>query len=91
MRCAIPSLPQYVFMAWCLVQQRDNFTFFIFKVKKSILVPVLNQEPRQKMYGGTKVELLTLLTSALNEGEWSTSRPGRFTLPPGKEFPVPFG
>jgi hypothetical protein len=25
---AIPPLPQYVFMAWCLVKNRDNFTFF---------------------------------------------------------------
>jgi hypothetical protein len=24
---AIPSLPQYAFMAWCLVKHRDNFTF----------------------------------------------------------------
>jgi hypothetical protein len=24
---AIPPLPQYSFMAWCLVKQRDNFTF----------------------------------------------------------------
>jgi hypothetical protein len=24
---AIPPLPQYDFMAWCLVQHRDNFTF----------------------------------------------------------------
>jgi hypothetical protein len=27
MRGAIPPLPQYVFMAWCLVKHRDNFTF----------------------------------------------------------------
>jgi hypothetical protein len=27
MRGAIPSLAQYVFMAWCLVKHRDNFTF----------------------------------------------------------------
>jgi hypothetical protein len=26
-REAIPPLPQYVFMAWCLVKHRDNFTF----------------------------------------------------------------
>jgi hypothetical protein len=26
MRGAVPSLPQYVFMAWCLVKHRDNFT-----------------------------------------------------------------
>jgi hypothetical protein len=24
---AIPPLPQYAFMAWCLVKHRDNFTF----------------------------------------------------------------
>jgi hypothetical protein len=31
MREAIPPLPQYVFMAWCLVKHRDNstFTFYI--------------------------------------------------------------
>jgi hypothetical protein len=27
MRGAIPSLPQYAFMVWCLVKHRDNFTF----------------------------------------------------------------
>jgi hypothetical protein len=27
MRVAIPPLPQYAFMAWCLFKQRDNFTF----------------------------------------------------------------
>jgi hypothetical protein len=24
---AIPPLPQYAFMAWCLVKHRDNFNF----------------------------------------------------------------
>jgi hypothetical protein len=27
MRGAIPPLPQLVFMAWCSVKHRDNFTF----------------------------------------------------------------
>jgi hypothetical protein len=27
MRRAIPPLPQYASMAWCLVKHRDNFTF----------------------------------------------------------------
>jgi len=27
MRGTIPPLPQYVFMVWCLVKHRDNFTF----------------------------------------------------------------
>jgi hypothetical protein len=26
------STPQYVFMAWCLVKHRDNFTFSFFKI-----------------------------------------------------------
>jgi hypothetical protein len=26
-RGAIPPIPQYVFMAWCLVKHRGNFTF----------------------------------------------------------------
>jgi hypothetical protein len=30
MRGAIPPLPQYVFMAWCLVKHRDNFTFLLY-------------------------------------------------------------
>jgi hypothetical protein len=28
MRRAIPPFLQYVFMAWCLVKQKDNFTFY---------------------------------------------------------------
>jgi len=27
MRGAMPPFSQYVFMAWCLVKPRDNFTF----------------------------------------------------------------
>jgi hypothetical protein len=27
MRGAVPRLPQYFFMAWCLVKHRDNLTF----------------------------------------------------------------
>jgi hypothetical protein len=29
MRGAIPPLPQYAFMAQCLVKHRDNFAFYI--------------------------------------------------------------
>jgi hypothetical protein len=29
MRGAIPPLLLYVFMAWCLVKLRDNFTFYL--------------------------------------------------------------
>jgi hypothetical protein len=37
MRVAIPPLPQYVFMAWCLVKHRDNFTFY----DKNILINLI--------------------------------------------------
>jgi hypothetical protein len=40
-----------------------------------------------KTYVGVDVEAHILLTSALAGGEWSTSRPGRFT--PGEEPQVP--
>jgi hypothetical protein len=42
-----------------------------------------------KTYGGVDVQIHVSLTSALAGGEWSASRPGRFT--PGKEPPVPIG
>jgi hypothetical protein len=29
MRDTIPPLPQYVFMAWCLVKYRDKFNFYL--------------------------------------------------------------
>jgi hypothetical protein len=29
MRGAIHPLPQYAFMAWCLVKHRDNFAFYL--------------------------------------------------------------
>jgi hypothetical protein len=32
-----------------------------------------------KTYGKVKVQLHAYLTSTLDEGEWSVSRPGRFT------------
>jgi hypothetical protein len=33
-----------------------------------------------KMYWGLEVQFHAFLTSALDGGEWSASRPGRFTL-----------
>jgi hypothetical protein len=40
-----------------------------------------------KTYGEVEVRLHVFLTSALDGGEWITSRPGRLT--PVKEPPVP--
>jgi hypothetical protein len=51
MRGAIPPLPQYFFMAWCLVKHRDNFTFTFYGIYlflmnlpkgKGKMIPVLN-------------------------------------------------
>jgi hypothetical protein len=49
---------------------------------------VLNSAPRQEdVLGEWGYSSTHSLTSALDGGEWSVSRPGRFT--PGKELPVP--
>jgi hypothetical protein len=50
-------------------------------------VPVLNQAPRYEDVLGVEVYLHAFLTSALDGGEWSVSRPGRFT--PREIPPVP--
>jgi hypothetical protein len=40
-----------------------------------------------KTYGGLEVPLPAFLNSALYGGEWSASRPGRFTPPPREIIP----
>jgi hypothetical protein len=42
-----------------------------------------------KAYEGMDVQIHIFLTSALVGGEWSASRPGRFTF--GEEAPVSIG
>jgi len=40
----MPPLPQYIFMMWCLVKHRDNFTFYLlWKEAVSGLLYVLTQ------------------------------------------------
>jgi hypothetical protein len=34
---AIPPLSQYVFMAWCLVKYRDNFTFTLYLKYRNVI------------------------------------------------------
>jgi hypothetical protein len=50
---------------------------------KGKVVPVFNYA--MKAYGGVDVKIHIFLTSALVGGEWSASRPGRFT--PGERAP----
>jgi hypothetical protein len=49
MRGAIPPLPQYVFMAWCLVKHRDNFNFYLY------LLGVRDGKELQKNPHGTQL------------------------------------
>jgi len=55
MRGDILSLPQYAFIAWCLVKQRDNFAFtllllFDVAVLVSLLLFVLHQNHSTQLY-----------------------------------------
>jgi hypothetical protein len=44
---AIPPLPQYVFIAWCLVKHRDNFTFTLHPAMMRFIIVLLT-----KLYPG---------------------------------------
>jgi hypothetical protein len=58
MRGAMPPLPQYAFMALCLVKHRDNFTFFnmfifdniVFNTFPYTVSPTLREEHRLKVF-----------------------------------------
>jgi hypothetical protein len=59
------------------------------EVKGKVVPVLLTEHHATKAYWGVEVSLHAFLTSALDGGEWSVSRPGRFT--PGKELLVPIG
>jgi len=50
MRGDIPPLPQYFFMAWCLIEPRDNFTV-TFLLLSSHLRPGLTSRPFLHIFG----------------------------------------
>jgi hypothetical protein len=56
------STPQYVFVAWCLVKHRDNFTFFTFTLSLSSLPSILGN--LTIVFGATLLLLLLLLLSS---------------------------
>jgi len=39
MSAAIPPLPQYAFMAWCLVKRRYDFAFIFIFIIINLLLP----------------------------------------------------
>jgi hypothetical protein len=60
------------------------------QVKKKVNLSLcLIKHYTMKAYGRVDVEIHIFLTSALAGGEWSASRPGRFT--PGERVPVHIG
>jgi hypothetical protein len=50
MRRAIPPLPQYAFMAWCLIKHRDNFTF-TFVLSDILLREVVHRHKIRDVWG----------------------------------------
>jgi hypothetical protein len=77
MRGAIPTLPQYVFIAWCSVKKhRDNFAF-TFEV-----VHVLNQVHRHEDVWGIEGIAPRIVNLG---GGLSALRPDRFN--PGERTP----
>jgi hypothetical protein len=51
-------------------------------------VPVHANEVIRRRGGGVVVQLYPFLTSALDVGDWTTSRPGRFTLKKEPQCPL---
>jgi hypothetical protein len=102
MRGAIPSLPQYVFMAWCLVKHRDSFTFTKNKVGRKmnltsylhfIYMKNLFRSPHSLLSKSNKGSLLRL--KAIEAWNWpctphrygSGVHPTYFSLDTGSTFP----
>jgi hypothetical protein len=74
MRGAIPPHLQYVFMAWCLVKQRDNFTFTLPPVPpvanttKASVTEMWNRKGAQTLRSRVRITLGTncpLMTESL--------------------------
>jgi hypothetical protein len=85
----MPPPPQ-VFLPWCLIKQgirphgvvlsKTQFHLYLtVKVKKVKLSLCLTKHHAMKTHWGVEVQLHAFLTSALDGGEWSASRPGCFT------------
>jgi hypothetical protein len=54
------STPQYVFMEWCLVKHRDNFTFTFTTILKSNVVTVPYQRKRDEEANFRTLETATV-------------------------------
>jgi hypothetical protein len=81
MRGAIPPLPQYAFMAWCLVKHRDNFIFTLHKgISLSILLLISHDDYCIcNCNGNSSVSTMTRLR-AVRPGFGSWAGTGNFYL-----------
>jgi hypothetical protein len=58
-----------------LVTRQNHIVFFVFTSSPC----ALTENHAKKVYWGAEVQLHAFLTSAIDGGEWSASRPYRFT------------
>jgi len=61
------------------IQVKDTFVPELNYVPRHENIPGLTKHYATNMYWGVKVQLCAFFISALDGGEWSTSRPGRLT------------
>jgi hypothetical protein len=70
------SIPHYAFTTWYIIKHDIH----VHGKGKGKVVPVRNQAPRHEgVLREWKYRSTHSLTSAIDEGEWPASRPGRFT------------
>jgi hypothetical protein len=83
------STSQYVFLAWCLVKHRNNFTFTFYKQKgkkvkmKLSLGCILTENHAMKAYWGVEVQLHPFFDLG-NRWRWLMSFTPRPLYPQGK-------
>jgi hypothetical protein len=67
MRGAIPPLPQYAFIALCLVKHRDNFTFtFTYLFVHLIVASLITELIKSRHHIITALFALSVLTLAVS-------------------------
>jgi hypothetical protein len=70
MRGAVPPLPQYGFMVWCLVKHRDDFASFLYLTRVVAVV-----EQRDISATGDGPRSMQLLITASNHASCTAVRP----------------
>jgi hypothetical protein len=61
----IPPLPQYAFMAWCLVKAQGKLYLLLNKVQVNFFLYLVKHRT-MKTYGGAEVQLHAILNSEVD-------------------------